>query len=853
MSKNEEQNIELNAKIQKRDKDADFAYLGVKKLGDVIDTVSNNGFTESTNKGWFAKSNARGNSAIVDFTPKLQNSTVIVRYSENKTNGLWRAHGNYLARENSQKDNEKGLGFNNESNTVNIANCLDSWQKANDPRIWKIIISPELGDKLDLKEHTKLFISKLEQDLDTSLSWVAIDHYNTDNPHVHLLIRGIDIEGKKLDINPAYLKQGMRLRSKEVATQQLGYRTEAHASLVRERQIASERFTSLDSAILKRSTETDGYKVFSLETRIPNSDSAKEYRLHLIRRLKKLEELGAVMKLSGNAWRLEPDFKEILGDRGKLSAGLKILDRKRDKMSTPNQDLAYTILKNEGDGIIGRVLGAGLDPDTDKPYLLLEAIDGKAHYITQADRVHAGRLQSDLVEGCFVKLEVKTFESSKKDLVKYINVKDYGHTKVIPNKLIDDYLVDTLKSGNNLIKEPKEEGGFAAEFYAQLNERTEFLKTQEVILNSGENLHPNWKENLDKANVSEVTKDKVVKEWNHERKEQTIVGRIIYCSQASALIEDYKDNIYKVNLTELNTKRLEVGSEICIQSNISIGQDISRTDLNLIDIINKQGYYSQQHYNEELKLQKQNAEREQQKFFLQSEKDIERFTLAHSRRADTWVRLGLLEKNELKQYCLADKDIILTEDIMKEKLNALSEQKTKEVQYHKFDQEFITKESNSQNFTKLDKILISLKDNADIQEAVKDFASAKVLVERNELWNLRDINLLSKEGEQNARSWLEKHGTIELIKALSDKPIEILSTTSPDETKSYVGEILSIATEDKQQNKYLVIDVGREIKALPITQNPQMLKVGQQVNLRVINNRWQAVKHELNKSLDLSR
>jgi type IV secretory pathway VirD2 relaxase len=29
-----------------------------------------------------------------------------------------------------------------------------------------------------------------ERDLGTELDWVAIDHWSTDNPHVHVLIRG---------------------------------------------------------------------------------------------------------------------------------------------------------------------------------------------------------------------------------------------------------------------------------------------------------------------------------------------------------------------------------------------------------------------------------------------------------------------------------------------------------------------------------------------------------------------------------------------------------------------------------------------------------------------------------------
>jgi type IV secretory pathway VirD2 relaxase len=35
----------------------------------------------------------------------------------------------------------------------------------------------------------------MERDLGTRLEWVAIDHYNTDHPHVHLLVHGRDARG----------------------------------------------------------------------------------------------------------------------------------------------------------------------------------------------------------------------------------------------------------------------------------------------------------------------------------------------------------------------------------------------------------------------------------------------------------------------------------------------------------------------------------------------------------------------------------------------------------------------------------------------------------------------------------
>ena len=54
---------------------------------------------------------------------------------------------------------------------------------------------------MDLKEHIRELARTMEADLGTRLEWVAIDHNNTDNPHVHLLIRGVDEQGKSLMID----------------------------------------------------------------------------------------------------------------------------------------------------------------------------------------------------------------------------------------------------------------------------------------------------------------------------------------------------------------------------------------------------------------------------------------------------------------------------------------------------------------------------------------------------------------------------------------------------------------------------------------------------------------------------
>jgi type IV secretory pathway VirD2 relaxase len=48
----------------------------------------------------------------------------------------------------------------------------------------------------------------MERDLGTPLQWVAIDHYNTDNPHVHLLVRGRDTTGRDPSHPPRLAEAG---------------------------------------------------------------------------------------------------------------------------------------------------------------------------------------------------------------------------------------------------------------------------------------------------------------------------------------------------------------------------------------------------------------------------------------------------------------------------------------------------------------------------------------------------------------------------------------------------------------------------------------------------------------------
>ena len=81
-----------------------------------------------------------------------QRCAVRVTYTKNKIAGQWRAHGRYIARESATQ--EGAAGFSNESASLEPAQILDVWQKQGDARLWKFIVSPEFGDRVDLQRLT---------------------------------------------------------------------------------------------------------------------------------------------------------------------------------------------------------------------------------------------------------------------------------------------------------------------------------------------------------------------------------------------------------------------------------------------------------------------------------------------------------------------------------------------------------------------------------------------------------------------------------------------------------------------------------------------------------------------------
>src|SRR5580700_10522312 len=213
------------------------------------------------------KARNRGTSGGKSASPRpyLQRCAVRVTYLNNKTRGQWKAHGRYLARESATHENPvDGVGFSREGQKIDIASQLENWQRSGDERLWKLIISPEFGDLTDLRRLTGDLMERMGKDLGTDLEWVAVEHHNTEHPHVHVVVRGLRTDGASLRMSREYIQQGIRSAAELLCTRQLGFRTQLDAAEAERREISESRFTSLDRRIMQEASN-------------PNADFGPEY------------------------------------------------------------------------------------------------------------------------------------------------------------------------------------------------------------------------------------------------------------------------------------------------------------------------------------------------------------------------------------------------------------------------------------------------------------------------------------------------------------------------------------------------------------------------------------------------
>jgi type IV secretory pathway VirD2 relaxase len=357
----------------------------------------------------------------------MQRSVVKVSYSRNARSASWAAHGRYLAREGAQRQDAKGLAFDSARDDINLSQLLAGWQKAGDPRLFRIIVSPESGAIMDLKEHARELVAQMERDLGTRLEWAAIDHHNTDNPHVHILIRGLTESGNELSIDRGYIKSGIRDRSQEIASRKLGLRVERDILESRKQAVTRDQFTEIDRALIGRA---DARNIITFNDTLHRNEGARERQAQNIARIGFLESMGLARQLNQLSWQISPDLEQTLRQHQLSIDIIKTRAHHLDQIHYRQAPLHVTELK-PGQQVTGRVIGTGLENETtDRRYLMVEGNDGKLHYIRQTPAIEKARGEDRLKVGETVTLSGREFEKNGRK-VTYVHVAEHrkGRTR----------------------------------------------------------------------------------------------------------------------------------------------------------------------------------------------------------------------------------------------------------------------------------------------------------------------------------------------------------------------------------------------------------------------------------------
>lgn len=407
----------------------------------------------------FGSSGAHGRSY-------LQRCAVRVVYSKNASKGQWRAHGRYIARESAS---DKGVGFNGSDESIDITARLDGWQKAGDERLWKLIVSPEFGDRTDLKQLTRDLVSEIETDLGMPLEWAAVAHFNTEHPHVHLALRGVGGADKPVRLSRDYIREGIRHIAEDHCTRQLGLRTELDAAEAQRREVHQPRFTSLDR-IIQRDAGTGGYpdSPFFTVTKDPSragvGPTISLTERQCAERLMFLSSMGLAESIGPKTWRVRRDFENVLCATQRSADWQKTLAAHGAQISDARLPMNVIDLQNLTT-LEGRILVHGEDASSGKSYMMLEGTDARVHYIRYTPEMEAARNRGGLRTNAFIRLRNISVDGRPK-----LKIAELGDAEsILRNKL---HLRETARrlARRGIIPQDEGWGGWLGRYQRALRE-----------------------------------------------------------------------------------------------------------------------------------------------------------------------------------------------------------------------------------------------------------------------------------------------------------------------------------------------------------------------------------------------
>jgi type IV secretory pathway VirD2 relaxase len=353
-----------------------------KKAGHVGNSFSRNGAGASRSRF------GRGRRAALYLAQRSTSRRVVIKSRVVRHHGTrFRSaplpkHMTYLKRDGVTRDGQEAGMFDASYDTADerafAERCTD------DRHHFRFIVSPEDAMELeDLRGFTRELMADAERDLGTKLDWVAVDHWNTDNPHIHVLVRGKADDGKDLVISRAYISRGFSDRAAERVTLELGPRSEQQIRSALEKEVEAERWTSLDRSLRDISDEGGGIA----DLRPGDSNEDPELRRLMLGRAAKLERLGLAEPVGAARWTLKPGLEPALRDLGIRGDIIKTMHQAMTGAGREPDVTGFALHGDEpADPVLGRLVGRGLhDELKGTAYAIVEGVDGRTHHLRFSD------------------------------------------------------------------------------------------------------------------------------------------------------------------------------------------------------------------------------------------------------------------------------------------------------------------------------------------------------------------------------------------------------------------------------------------------------------------------------------
>jgi len=229
-------------------------------------------------------------------------------------------------------------------------------------------------------------MKQMEQDLGVQLTWMAVVHKNTANPHGHVLLKGTHLNSQDLIIKPDYISRGMRARSAHLLTLELGPRSELSIQQSKKKALLQNRAVAIDYKILEFAALHQG-KFSPFVFKNPEEQKAASIRL------KYLQSLNLVSKPEHwpkNFYQVDQGLVKKLKD---LEAHHDIY--KRISRSGIDQARQYNPLT---DSLIGKVVKKGLQNElTGSYYMIVKGADGYNWYVDLTKYNEIEKLQTNSI------------------------------------------------------------------------------------------------------------------------------------------------------------------------------------------------------------------------------------------------------------------------------------------------------------------------------------------------------------------------------------------------------------------------------------------------------------------------